>query len=82
MVKEELNQNDHKVLEIAMAVAFAAGFLLYVFVLQTSTLHMSKITKNICGGALVPLFSIIGICSLHSYGSHILSCNGPSGGGS
>lgn len=51
MVKEELNQNDHKVLEIAMAAAFAAGFLLYVFVLQTSTLHMSKITKNICGGS-------------------------------
>lgn len=40
------------------AVAFAAGFLLYVFVLLTGRSHMSKITKNICGGALVTLICI------------------------
>lgn len=39
--------------------AFAAGFLLYVFVLLTGTLHMSKITKNICGGALVTCICIL-----------------------
>lgn len=41
------------------AVAFAAGFLLYVFVLLTGTSHMSKITKNICGGALVTFLCIV-----------------------
>ena len=40
-------------------VAFAAGFLLYVFVLLVSTVRISKITKNICGGALVTLICIL-----------------------
>ncbi|MBO5292508.1 MAG: threonine/serine exporter family protein [Lachnospiraceae bacterium] len=40
-------------------VAFAAGFLLYVFVLMTGTFRMSKITKNICGAALVTLLCIL-----------------------
>lgn len=40
-------------------VAFAAGFLLYVFVLLTDTFPMSKITKNICGGALVTFICIL-----------------------
>ncbi|MDE6950987.1 MAG: threonine/serine exporter family protein [Lachnospiraceae bacterium] len=41
------------------AVAFAAGFLLYVFVLSVKKSDMTKITKNICGGALVTLFCIL-----------------------
>lgn len=41
------------------AVAFAAGFLLYVFVLLAGRFDISKITKNICGGALVTLICII-----------------------
>lgn len=41
------------------AVAFVAGFLLYIFVLLAGTSHMSKITKNICGGALVTLICIL-----------------------
>lgn len=40
-------------------VAFVSGFLLYIFVLMVSKLHMSKITKNICGGVLVTLICII-----------------------
>ena len=39
-------------------VAFAAGLLLYVFVLSVSGSRMTKITKNICGGALVTLVCI------------------------
>lgn len=39
--------------------AFIAGFLLYIFVLSVSTTRMSKITKNICGGALVTLVCIV-----------------------
>lgn len=38
--------------------AFAAGLLLYAFVLSVSRTHMTKITKNICGGALVTLLCI------------------------
>lgn len=41
------------------AMAFAAGFLLYIFVLRVSFLRMSKITKNICGGALVTFICIL-----------------------
>lgn len=44
---------------IDSAVAFAAGFLLYIFVLLTGKSRMSKITKNICGGALVTLVCIL-----------------------
>ena len=39
-------------------VAFGAGFLLYMFVLLTDKSHISKITKNLCGGALVTLVCI------------------------
>lgn len=41
------------------AVAFCAGLLLYVFVLMTRRTHMSKITRNLCGGALVTLICIL-----------------------
>lgn len=41
------------------AVAFAAGFLLYVFVLLSGKTQISKITKNICGGALVTFICIL-----------------------
>lgn len=41
------------------AVAFVSGFLLYVFILLVSTRNMSKITKNICGAALVTLICIL-----------------------
>lgn len=40
------------------AVAFAAGFLLYGFLLLVGSSGISKITKNICGGALVTLICI------------------------
>lgn len=40
-------------------VAFGAGLLLYVFVLSVHASGMTKITKNICGGALVTLFCIL-----------------------
>lgn len=40
-------------------VAFAAGLLLYAFVLLTGTSHMSKITKNICGSALATFICIL-----------------------
>lgn len=39
-------------------VAFAAGFLLYVFLLMVRASRISKITKNICGGALVTFLCI------------------------
>lgn len=41
------------------AVAFAAGFLLYVFLLSVDRFRMTKITKNICGGALVTMICIL-----------------------
>lgn len=41
------------------AVAFVSGFLLYIFVLSVSNLHISKITKNICGGLMVTLICIL-----------------------
>ncbi len=41
------------------AVAFAAGLLLYAFILLVSPSRMSKITKNICGGAMVTLICIL-----------------------
>lgn len=41
------------------AAAFAAGLLLYVFILLIGTCDISKITKNICGGALVTLICIL-----------------------
>lgn len=41
------------------AAAFIAGLILYVFVLEISKPHMSKIVGNICGGALVTLINII-----------------------
>ena len=41
------------------AVAFAAGFLLYIFVLRVSGSGISKITKNLCGGAMVTLICIL-----------------------
>ncbi|MBD5530808.1 MAG: threonine/serine exporter family protein [Lachnospiraceae bacterium] len=40
-------------------VAFAAGVVLYVFVLLVGTSRMSKITKNICGSALATLICIL-----------------------
>lgn len=40
-------------------VAFVAGFLLYAFVLLAGRSRISKITKNICGGALVTLVCIL-----------------------
>lgn len=40
------------------AAAFAAGFILYVFMLLGSTSRMSRITKNICGGMLVTFICI------------------------
>lgn len=39
-------------------VAFAAGLLLYVFLLMVGASRISKITKNICGGALVTFLCI------------------------
>ncbi|MGN0334633.1 MAG: threonine/serine exporter ThrE family protein [Lachnospiraceae bacterium] len=39
--------------------AFLAGLLLYVFVLEISVPHLSKIIGNICGGALVTLVCIV-----------------------
>lgn len=44
---------------IDSVVAFMAGLLLYFFILQTGALRMSKITKNICGSALVTLICIL-----------------------
>ncbi len=44
---------------IDSAVAFVAGFLLYIFVLLVGKSHVTKITKNICGGALVTLVCIL-----------------------
>ena len=41
------------------AAAFAAGFLLYVFVLWSGKRHMSKIVANLLGGALVTLSCIM-----------------------
>lgn len=41
------------------AVSFGAGFLLYIFILSAGRTHMSKITKNLCGGALVTLICIL-----------------------
>ncbi len=40
-------------------VAFAAGLLLYIFVLMVRESRISKITKNICGGALVTFLCIL-----------------------
>lgn len=39
--------------------AFIAGFLLHIFVLSVSKSHISKMTGNICGGALVTLVCIL-----------------------
>lgn len=39
-------------------VAFVSGFLLCIFLLRAGTVHMSRITRNICGGALVTLICI------------------------
>lgn len=39
--------------------AFAAGFLLYIFVLKVSAPYLSKMIGNICGGALVTLVCIL-----------------------
>lgn len=44
---------------IDSAVALVAGFVLYMFVLTVSRSRMTKITKNICGGALVTLLCIL-----------------------
>lgn len=41
------------------AAAFLAGLILYVFVLEISKPHLSKIVGNICGGALVTLVCIL-----------------------
>lgn len=41
------------------AAAFAAGFLLHIFVLLVRHSRISKMTKNICGGALVTLVCIL-----------------------
>lgn len=51
------------------AVAFAAGFLLYVFVLLTEKSSMSKITKNLMGGALVT--SVCILCYRLGFGEDI-----------
>ena len=50
------------------AAAFLAGFLLYIFVLSVSP-YMSKITGNICGGALVTLICIL--CNLAGLGANL-----------
>lgn len=44
---------------IDSTVSFVSGFLLYIFVLKVSTLRMTKITRNICGGALVTSICIL-----------------------
>lgn len=50
--------------------AFLAGFLLYIFVLKISGPYLSKISRNLCGGALVTFLCIL----FHSHGlGHTLS---------
>lgn len=44
---------------IDSGVAFSAGLLLYIFVLLTGRTRISKITKNISGGAMVTLICIL-----------------------
>lgn len=39
--------------------AFAAGLILYIFVLKIGAPHLSKIVSNICGGMLVVLVCLI-----------------------
>lgn len=41
------------------AIAFVAGWLLYMLVLGITAPHLSKILSNICGGAFVALFSLL-----------------------
>ena len=41
------------------AASFLAGLLLYVFVLYVSAPHMSKISGNLLGGALVTVFCVV-----------------------
>ena len=41
------------------AAAFVSGVLLYIYVLSISRFHISKITKNICGGAWVTCICIL-----------------------
>lgn len=54
---------------IDSAAAFLAGLLLYIFVLSVAGTHMSKITGNICGGALVTLICIL--CHLAGLGTNL-----------
>ena len=42
-----------------MAVSFAAGFLLYVYILHFSSRHLSRIMANITGAALVSVVCIL-----------------------
>ncbi len=75
MEKENSGKDDNRVLAsgagsacfcyllggnlVDSAVSFGAGFLLYIFILSAGRSHMSKITKNLCGGALVTLICIL-----------------------
>ncbi len=51
------------------AAAFAAGLILYVYVLRVSSPHLSKIVGNIGGGALVTLICIL--CYRLGFGEHL-----------
>ena len=42
-----------------MAASFAAGFLLYVYILHFSSRHLSRIMANITGAALVSVVCIL-----------------------
>lgn len=50
-------------------VAFAAGFILYIFILNVSDPHLSKIVGNITGSTLVTIIS--GIMYLIGIGEHL-----------
>lgn len=50
-------------------IAFMAGFLLYIFILNVSDAHLSKIVGNIAGSALVTIIS--GVMYLIGIGEHL-----------
>lgn len=54
---------------IDSGVAFAAGVLLYLYVLYVSSPHLSKIVANVTGGALVTL--VCAFCYLAGVGEHL-----------
>lgn len=51
------------------AAAFAAGILLYIYVIFISSLYLSKIVGNICGGALVTC--LCSVMYLTGAGAHL-----------